>query len=196
MDKLTLAKLKSKYGSIYVIEIEGTPIYYRTLNAWEVQSFLDIKGNTSSEKIDVEKALCTFAVLSPSSLPEFKAPGSLSSLATEIWSKSIPSEESISISIDKAREWAEANTQNNFAIMVAVSLSRLMPSIDLISLLELPVNKLLRIASLAEISTNIQFLKGEGSAQSKGTINMKENMTPDETADALAAAIKKQRDNR
>jgi len=80
--------------------------------------------------------------------------------------------------------------------MVAVSLSRLMPSIDLISLLELPVNKLLRIASLAEISTNIQFLKGEGSAQSKGTINMKENMTPDETADALAAAIKKQRDNR
>ena len=195
MDKLTLAKLKSKYGNIYCIDIEGCYIYYRTLNAWEIQSFLDLKGDTSKEKIEVEKALCTFAMLDPQSLPKFKAPGSLSTLAAEIWSKSTPTEEEVSINIDKARMWADQNTKNNYAIMIAVSLCRLLPSIDLISVLELPINKLLRIASLVEVAANVQFLKGEGGAKDgAGKVDMKENMTPDETADALAAAIQKQRE--
>ena len=68
-----------------------------------------------------------------------------------------------------------------------------MPSIDLISLLNLPLSKLLRVATLAEISTNVRFLKGEG-APKEGNTNMRENMSPDETANALADEIRKQRE--
>ena len=200
MDKLTLANLKSKYGSIYALEVEGTLVYYRALNAWETQSFLDLKGDTTKDKLEVEHALCTFAIIHPSTLPEFKGPGSLSTLATEIWSKSVPSEESIGSVVDSVRDWAAISSKHNYAIMLAISLTRLMPSLDLVSLLDLPITKLLRIAALAEISTEVMFLKGEGGAKqgnaSGGKVDMKENMTPDETADALASAIRAQREKK
>ena len=78
--------------------------------------------------------------------------------------------------------------------MLAVSISRLMPGTDMTNLLNLPLAKLIRLAALAEVSTETQFLKGEGTEGQKAkNVSMKENMTPDETADALAVAIKRQR---
>ena len=196
MDKLTLAQLKSKHGSIYVIDIEGQLIYYRTLTAWEIQSFLELKGDSTKDKLEVERALCSFALVYPSNIPDFKGPGSLSSLATEIWSKSVPTEEAISDVVDNVRAWAVDASTNNYAVMLSISLTRLMPALNLTSLLKLTIAQLLRIAALAEVSTEVQFLKGEGSMGQKGKVQMKENMTPDETADALAAAIKHQRDTK
>ena len=82
--KNQLLEWKSKYGVIYHIDLEDKPVYYRTLNGWEIQSVQELKKSNKA-KVDVEMAILLMAILHPTPLPEFKKPGTVSTLALEIW---------------------------------------------------------------------------------------------------------------
>jgi len=200
MNKYKLAEYKSKYGPIYMLELEGFEVYYRSLTAWEVQSFLDLKGNSNKDKMEMERVLCTFAIIEPSTLPNFKAPGSLSSLANDIWTRSIPQENTMDSFIDNAREWAQKNSQSNYSIMLAMAVCKIIPSTDLVALLEVPASKLIRIAALVEEVSGMQFLKGEGVTKQKqaSPITQGHDISQEEadaTTSALADALRSQKRN-
>jgi hypothetical protein len=177
-----------------MLNIEEVDVYFRSLNAWELQSFLEIREDSLKSKMEIENALCTFAIVYPSSLPSFKVPGSFTLIATEIWSKSVPTDQTIETMIDKHRSWAEDAIKENYNIMIAVALAKLLPSVDLISLLNLPTSKLLKVACLIESATNTLFLKGESKSPTDSDIvTIKPNADQDELATALSTALSLQK---
>lgn len=93
---------KAKYGAVYSISIEDKPIYYRSLNGWEVQSVLELQQNNKAD-LDIEVAMCAMAIIYPSPIPSFARPGSISKLSSEIWNKSFPTEETLPDIATKAR---------------------------------------------------------------------------------------------
>ncbi len=161
---------KKKYGSVYAITIENYLIYYRTLTAWELQSVLDLKKSNKTE-LDIDAAIVSLGVLS--STPSFSRPGSVTSLAQEIWSKSSLTEDSISSTKEVVREWAKEAVTTNFNIALSTLLCKVLPSIDLVNLLSMPTSKLMRIAALVESITDINILDS-GSSSSKVQLPVKE----------------------
>tara|TARA_Y100000310_G_scaffold292248_1_gene320869 strand:+ start:451 stop:1053 length:603 start_codon:yes stop_codon:yes gene_type:complete len=196
MDKRLLAELKTKYGALYMLNVEDIDVYFRSLNAWELQSFLEIREDTLKSKIEIENALCLFAVLYPTTPLSFQAPGSSTLLATEIWSKSVPTDQTIELMVDKHRAWAEDAIKENYNIMIAIALAKLLPSVDLISLLNLPTSKLLKVACLIENATDTLFLKGESKSETtSGSVNLSPGADHDELSAALSTALSAQKQN-
>lgn len=187
-----LIKWKKRYGSVYVITVEDYPIYYRTLTAWELQSILDLKKNNRTQ-LDIDEAITQLATLS--NVPGFTRPGSLTSLAQEIWSKSSLTDENIVSAKEVAREWAIEAVNSNFNIALSSILCKVLPSLDLVNLLTMPTSKLIRIAALVENITDIKILDA-GSSSGKTQLPVKEgygidNAQAQQVNDALSRALTK-----
>ena len=184
-----IIKWKEQYGPIYIVYIENFPIYYRTLSAWEIQSILDLKAKKT--QVDIDKTVAQLGILS--AIPDFKRPGSLTGLSQEIWTKSSLTDESLLEVKDSLRDWAKDAVSSNFNIALSSLLCRVLPSLDLLTLLSLPTTKLLRIAAIVERITDIKILdSGDGSA--KKQISIKEGYGVDPTQaqqvnDALSDAL-------
>lgn len=153
--QVDLIKWKERYGSIYLIEIESQDIYYRTLTAWEIQSILDLKTNNKAQ-VDIDTAVVQLALLSI--VPDFSKPGSITSLAQVIWNKSCLTDEALALTKDSIRKWAADSISINFNLALASLLCRILPSLDLVTLLSLSTNKLLKIAAIVETITEIKVL--------------------------------------
>jgi hypothetical protein len=192
-----IAEWKAKYGSVFIVSIEENSIYYRTLTAWEIQSIIDLTAQNKAS-LDIEEATCLFGVLAPSPLPTFSRPGSVSSLSEEIWNKSTLPADIMAKTIQDSREWSESSVDQNYNLIIASVMCKLMPSLDLAHLLELPTTKLVRLGAIVEKITGEHFLEGEllsnkqGAQKSQGPDQVTNEMA-DKTADLLANALKTQR---
>jgi hypothetical protein len=162
-----LIKWKEQYGSIYLIEIESQEIYYRTLTAWEVQSILDLKNNNKAQ-IDIDNAVVQLAILSI--MPDFYKPGSITSLAQAIWNKSSLTDDALALTKDSIRKWATDSISSNFNLALSALLCRILPSLDLVTLLSLSTNKLLKIAAIVETITEIKVLDSETNSKTQAPI--------------------------
>tara|TARA_B100001250_G_C19815120_1_gene797881 strand:+ start:2086 stop:2688 length:603 start_codon:yes stop_codon:yes gene_type:complete len=160
---------KAAYGSVYVYSIEDKTIYYRTLNGWEIQSVLELQKNNKAS-LDVEMAMCAMAVLHPEPLPSFKRPGSISTLSSEIWDKSFPTESSLPALTEQTREWAKANLEANFSIALSSILCKVMPSLDFAHLMDLPLSKLVKIAAIIEEILQTPILSKDGDFDNKAQV--------------------------
>lgn len=158
MDNIT--QLKAKYGTIYKTISENIPIIFRALSAWELQALNEVRENKTAE--DADLAVCLMGILDPTPLPDFKLPGTVSSIAAQIMAKSIyDTNEDLAVAVNKAREWATSATETNFNVSIAAIIAKLLPSTDILALLELPTSKLIRIGALVETITQTRFLTGE-----------------------------------
>jgi len=157
-----LLEWKSDHGAIYSIVLEGHAVYYRSLTSWEIQSIIDLQ-KSKKVPMDIEVAGCLMATLSPTPFPEFKRPGTLSALFMEIWNKSLPSEDKIEDVIEQAREWAHDSIDHNYATALSSLLCKVLPSLDLVTLLSTPISKLIKIAALVEHITDTSLLQVEQS---------------------------------
>lgn len=193
MDNNLIAKWKSEYGSIYVIEVEDTIIYYRSLTAWEVQSIFDLHEQNKA-KVDIEQAVCVFGILDPLPVPSFDRPGSITMLSEEIWNISVPSEELMNNTISKNRKWVDSNIEKNYSLVVAGVMSRLLPSLDLTRLLDMPTSKLIKLGAIVEKLTGTDFLGGELTQQKSKATKLMDGSNisqeaADKTSDMLAQAL-------
>tara|TARA_B100000131_G_scaffold254083_1_gene248303 strand:+ start:16167 stop:16769 length:603 start_codon:yes stop_codon:yes gene_type:complete len=152
---------KAVYGNVYMYSIEGQDIYYRTLNGWEIQSVLELKSNNKAS-LDVEMAMCVMAVLHPEPLPSFSRPGSISTLSSEIWTKSFPTESTLPDLTEQNRKWAKENLEANFNIALSSILCKVMPSLDFAHLMDLPLSKLVKIAAIVEEILQTPILSKDG----------------------------------
>jgi hypothetical protein len=173
---------KSVYGSVYKTSVEGHSIVYRALTAWELQALTELRDSKASK--DLELSTCLLAVISPTSLPTFNKPGTISSLSAAIWEHSIPSINEANIKAEQVREWAENNINNNFNIALSAIICKVMPSIDLIKLLDMPLPKLMKIGAIVEKITGANLLTGDVSSQE----NIPEKSS-DQATQALSSAL-------
>jgi len=157
-----LLQWKSTYGSVYQINIEGHSIIYRALNAWELQALTELRENKTSN--DLELSTCLLAILEPTPLPNFKKPGSISSISAAIWKQSTPSAEEVQTKVEDIRQWAEVNINTNFNIALSSIICKVFPSIDLTTLLNLSLPQLLKVGAIVEKITGVQFLTGDASS--------------------------------
>jgi len=165
--QVDLIKWKERYGSIYLIEIESQDIYYRTLTAWEIQSILDLKTNNKAQ-VDIDTTVVQLALLSI--VPDFSKPGSITSLAQVIWNKSCLTDEALALTKDSIRKWAADSISINFNLALASLLCRILPSLDLVTLLSLSTNKLLKIAAIVETITEIKVLDSGTNTKTQASI--------------------------
>lgn len=187
-----LLEWKSKYGSIYQISLEDTPVYYRSLNSWEVQSILELQESNKA-KVDVEIAMLTMAILEPTPIPTFKKPGTISSLATEIWTKSFPTEDSLPKTAEDIRAWAQVNIKKNFGLALACVMCKVLPSLDLARLMDLPLSKLIKLAAIVEEITGQALILDDGTNFKSSTVSEGYGISQeqaDETGRALSNALK------
>ena len=199
MKKNLIPQWKADFGSVYLIEIENFSVYYRALTAWEIQSILDLYDQNKA-KVDIEHAVCVFGILDPTPLPSFEKPGSITSLSEDIWSKSVPGKEDMDAMIIKNREWAEASIDKNYNLVIVGIMCKLLPSLDLASLLDLPTTKLIKLGVIIEKLTGTEFLGGElSSNKNKATSIMKGSSisqeAADRTSDQLADALRQHKQN-
>jgi len=154
-----LLKWKSEFGTIYTLVLEETDLCYRTLTSWEVQSIVELRKSSRASG-DIELATCIMATLWPQPLPSFVKPGTISTLASEIWENSVSSEDTLEDMIKVSREWAEDTTKENFGVALASVMCRILPSLDFAHLLDLPTSKLNKLAAIVELITDTSFMTG------------------------------------
>ena len=199
MKKDLIAQWKADFGSVFLLEIEEYSIYYRTLTAWEIQSILDLYDQNKA-KVDIEHAVCVFGVLDPLPLPSFNKPGSITTLSDDIWNKSVPRQTETEAMITKSREWAENSIDKNYNLVISGIMCKLLPSLDITRLLDLPTNKLIKLGVVIEKLSGTLFLNGQlSSTKSNSTKIMSgSNISQDEannTANLLANALKEHKQN-
>jgi len=173
---------KSLYGSVYKTKVEEHSIVYRALTAWELQALTELRDSKAST--DLELSTCLLAVISHTPLPTFNKPGSVSSLSAAIWEHSVPSVDEATIKAEQVRKWADDNINNNFNIALSSIISKVMPSIDLSKLLDMPLPKLMKIGAIVEKITGTTFLTGDISSQG----NLPEKSS-DQATQALSSAL-------
>ena len=132
---------------------------YRTLTSWEIQSSVELKTENKAT-VDIELATCILATLAPTPLPKYQRPGTISTLATEIWNKSVPSEGSLQEMIDNSRSWTDTSVQENYGIALAAVMCKHLPSLDFAYLLTLPSSKLFKLAAIVEKMIDVSFMDG------------------------------------
>ncbi len=189
-----LLEWKSKYGAVYQITLEGHPVYYRTLNGWEIQSVLELKKSNKA-KIDIETATALMAVLAPTPLPEFKRPGTISSFAMEIWAKSFPTEDTLPTMAEDIRSWAGETIKENFSLALSSIMCKVMPSLDLAHLMDLPLSKLMKLGAIVEEITGTSLIIQDGDNVNRKSSPIREGYgisqeQADQTGAALSQALK------
>ena len=186
--KNQLLEWKSKYGAVYQLSLEGTPIYYRTLNGWEVQSVLELKKSNKA-KVDVESAIALMAVLEPTPIPKFNRPGTISTLSLEIWQKSFPTEDTLPTMGEETRAWAEVTIKENFSLALASIMCKVMPSLDLAHLMDLPLSKLLKLGAIVEEITGSALIMTDGTTNPQSRPIKEGYGISQEQADTTSAAL-------
>ena len=168
-----LIEWKSKYGAVYQITLDDIHVYYRSLTSWATQSILELQESNKA-KIDIEIAMLSMAILEPTPIPQFKRPGTISSLATEIWLKSFPTEDTLPKTAADIRAWAGANVKRYFGLALSCIMCKVMPSLYLSRLLDLPLSKLLKLAAIVEEMTGQSLILDDGTTTtSTSPINLK-----------------------
>lgn len=185
-----LLKWKADYGAIFSVMLEDTEIYYRTLTAWEIQSIVELK-KAKKAQVDVELATCVLATLEPTPVPSFNRPGTISTLASEIWDKSVPSEGSLETMIEKARAWTDLSVQENYGIALAAVMCKHLPSLDFAYLLTLSSSQLFKLAAIVEKMIEVPFMDGgtPNTTESKATKVIDGVGVSQDQADSANAAL-------
>jgi len=116
-----------------------------------------------------------------SDVSQFKLAGTTTTMSSLILEASIFTEETIGPSVIEAREWAAKVVEDNFLIGLALAIGSIYPGSDIISLLNEPAERLIKLGALVEQITKQPIFKdssglkampltktGEMAAQNKG----------------------------
>jgi len=145
-----LLKWKSQFGSIHTIPIEDYTIYYRTLTPNELIAFQELSKALPDR--EWSEVICELAVLCPSSSNlKFELPGSWTALGDSIISSSLPLDPQTGLfQLDDYRKWLEKVSEESAAYSLAIILARTLPGLNLMDLLNQPMERLLQLLVLAE----------------------------------------------
>jgi len=153
---------KELYGTIHSMELENQPIYFRSLTPWEIQAFQELEAALPQK--DWYHAICRKAVLFPEEF-EFQLAGTEYALGNAILDASLPIDEQGNFMIDEYRQWAQKISKENAAFALAVAIANHYPSIDLMKLLNTPMEQLMRLAALVEIIIGQNIFQGTPEGQ-------------------------------
>ncbi|MGD9697422.1 hypothetical protein [Acinetobacter sp.] len=168
-----LLQAKAKYGSIGTIEIEKQTYYYRSLTPYELSAIQTLE--TSLPTKDWAQAIVNIATIFPAD-PDFELPGSMYTLQDMIMRISVPIMDNGEFNLDEYRAWADEIIKTNAAYALAVAVANQYPAINVLDLLNMPMEKLMQTAALMEKIIGRNLFGGETSSKS-------------DPADALRKAI-------
>ena len=155
-----LVRFKAKYGTIGLLTIEEVPVYYRTLTPFEITALSELEKSMPEK--DWMDTVLKIAVLHPEIL-DFKLAGSIFVIHNAIMNTSLPVKDDGFFEVEEYRAWAEEVTKSNAALLLAVRITNLYPAMNLLQLLETPMEKLLKLGALVEKITQ-QDVFGDGTS--------------------------------
>jgi len=160
---------KKRWGVIHTIELPHEPkvqtYYYRSLTPIEFRHIRELTELDS--KKDWDLVTVSMGILYPT-IDDIHLPGTISQLAALILDVSTPNEEQLISIVEDARKWAEKSTKEQFSINLCLGICNIFPSINLLDLLEMSTEGLIRLAALVEISTKTQIFKTNSDIKTAG----------------------------
>ena len=142
-----LLKAKTLYGSLGVLEIEEQLFYYRSLTPAEILTLKELEESLPEN--DWAWAIVNMAVIWPTDFTLDLA-GSIFVLQNAVLEASLPTDDKGNFRIEDYRGWAKDTVENNASYALAVAVANNYPPANIIDLLNMPMENLLRMAALVE----------------------------------------------
>lgn len=157
-DLLTkITQWKARWGIIHITTAAHEPnvdtCIYRGLSALESTYLRGLMESNKDDKTkDWDSIIVSIGLLYPT-IDKISLPGTINVLSTNILSVSNPTEESLPDLVSNARSWAKVSIENSYSVSLCLAICNLYPSISLIELLNLPLEKLMQLGALVEVVT-------------------------------------------
>lgn len=145
-----LLEWKQIYGAISKIEIEDQMFYHRTFTPSEIMAAQELEASMPNGEWML--AMSKKALLHPEEY-KLELVGSIPTLYRSILNSSLPVKENGEFDLSEYLEWVKSTEKSNPAMALCIALSAKSPGLNLLQLLQTPMEWLLRMGALIEYIT-------------------------------------------